>query len=100
MPSWSPAEYVKIDVNRLIRMKLYNLESCPFCIMVRRKLDELELRYEKINVPPAHHLRTEVIQVSGQPAVPVLVDGDVVLDDEDDIIEYLDSKYGKTQERR
>jgi glutathione S-transferase len=29
--------------------------------------------------------------------VPVLVDGDVVLDDEDKIIEYLDSKYGENK---
>jgi glutathione S-transferase len=76
-------------------MKLYNLDSCPYCVMVRRKLDELGLLYEKIDVPPSHHLRTEVVQVSGQPTVPVLVDGEVVLDDEDEIIEYLDKKYSK-----
>jgi len=75
-------------------MKLYNLESCPFCSVIRRRLAELGLEYEKIDVPPAHHLRTEVVKASGQFLVPVLVDGDVVLDDEDDIIEYLDSKYG------
>jgi glutathione S-transferase len=63
--------------------------------MVRRKLDDLGLKYEKIDVPAPRQLRTEVIKVSGQPLVPVLVDGDVVLDDEDKIIEYLDSKYGR-----
>jgi len=31
---------------------------------------------------------------SGQTSIPVLVDGDVVLDDDDDIIPYLDKKYG------
>jgi glutathione S-transferase len=62
--------------------------------MVRRKLDDLGLKYEKIDVPAQRQLRTEVIKVSGQPLVPVLVDGDIVLDDEDKIIEYLDSKYG------
>ncbi len=79
------------------KMKLYNLESCPFCIVVRRKLDDLGLKYEKIDVPESRQLRTEVIKVSGQPLVPVLVDGDVVLDDEDKIIEYLDSKYGRKE---
>jgi glutathione S-transferase len=62
--------------------------------MVRRKLDDLGLKYEKIDVPAQRQRRTEVIKVSGQPLVPVLVDGDIVLDDEDKIIEYLDSKYG------
>jgi glutathione S-transferase len=81
-------------------MKLYNLEYCPYCVLVRRKLDELGVTYDKVDVPLAHHLRTEVIQVSGQPTVPVLVDGDMVLDDEDEIIEYLDRRYGKKQEKR
>jgi len=80
-------------------MKLYHLESCPFCILVSRKLDELGLKYEKIDVPAPRHLRTEVIKVSGQPLVPVLVDGNVVLDDENKIIEYLESKYDRKQER-
>ena len=63
-------------------------------MQVRQKLAELGLEYEKIDVPPAHHLRTEVLEVSGQPLVPVLVDGDVTLDDEERIIAYLSTKYG------
>jgi len=80
-----------------LQMKLYNLESCSFCIMVRRKLAELGLQYEKIDVPPSYNLRTEVVSVSGQPLVPVLVDGEVVLDDEDQIIDYLDATYGRKE---
>ncbi len=74
--------------------KLYNLEACPYCRMVREKLDELNLTYEKIDVPPARDLRTEVMEVSGQPTVPVLIDGETMLDDEDKIIAYLDTTYG------
>ena len=36
----------------------------------------------------------DVKDVSGQTSIPVLVDGDVILDDDDDIIPYLDKKYG------
>jgi glutaredoxin 3 len=75
-------------------LKLYNLESCPYCMMVRRKLDELGLVYHKIDVSPYPNLRNEVIEVSGQPLVPVLVDGEQVLDDEEQIIKYLDTQYG------
>jgi glutathione S-transferase len=75
-------------------MKLYNLESCPYCVMVREKLDGLGLEYEKIDVPPDRPSRKEVFDVSGQYLVPVLVDGDEVLDDEIEIIAYLEKKYG------
>lgn len=76
-------------------MKLYQFESCPYCKMVREKLSELQITYVNINVPRDRSQRQEVIQVSGQPSVPVLVDGDVVLDDEEKILPYLQEKYGK-----
>jgi glutaredoxin len=75
-------------------MKLYQFESCPYCKMVREKMSELLLTYIAINVPRDRDQRHEVVQVSGQPSVPVLVDGDVVLDDEEKIIPYLEQKYG------
>ena len=75
-------------------MKLYNAEWCWYCQRVRKKLDELGLDYEVIEVPVRHSERTEVIEVSGQPSVPVLVDGDTVLDDDDLIIPYLEKTYG------
>ena len=76
-------------------MKLYNLETCPYCKMVRDKLDTLGLEYEKVNVPANRSDRQEVYEVSKQWTVPVLVDGDVMLDDEEKILPYLDEKYGK-----
>lgn len=63
--------------------------------MVRDKLEELGLEYEKIAVPAFRPNRKEVFEASGQYLVPVLVDGDVVLDDEDEIIAYLEKKYGQ-----
>ncbi len=75
-------------------MKLYNLNACPYCIMVRDKLKELNLEYETINVPPSHRDRHEVFKVSGQYFVPVLVDDTTILDDEEKILPYLDEKYG------
>ena len=78
-------------------MKLYNLESCPFCELVRDKLDELSLTCEITEVPGPRQLRKEVFEVSGQYLVPVLVDGDIVLDDEDKIVKYLEETYGKNK---
>jgi glutathione S-transferase len=62
---------------------------------VRAKLTDLLLDYKVVNVPPSHALRTVVREVSGQTSIPVLVDGDVVLDDDDDIIPYLEKTYGQ-----
>lgn len=75
-------------------MKLYDLDGCPYCKMVRDRLDELSLTYEKVPVPRDRSQRQEVFDVSGQWTVPVLVDGDVMLDDEEKILPYLDQKYG------
>ena len=76
-------------------MKLYQFESCPYCKMVREVMSELQLTYVNVNVPRDRSQRHEVMQVSGQPLVPVLVDGDVLLDDEEKIIPFLREKYGK-----
>lgn len=74
---------------------LYTASWCWYCQRVRTKLDELGLEYELVEVPVRHSQRQEVVDVSGQSSVPVLVDGDVVLDDDDIIIPYLEKKYGK-----
>lgn len=73
---------------------LYQAEWCPYCARVRAKLTELLLDYRNVNVPRVHGDRREVQDASGQTSIPVLVDGDVVLADDDDIIPYLDRKFG------
>jgi glutathione S-transferase len=73
---------------------LYQAEWCPYCARVRAKMTELLLDYKNVNVPRVHGDRIEVRDASGQTSIPVLIDGDVVLDDDDTIIPYLDQKYG------
>ena len=74
-------------------MKLYHLEGCPYCRMVTDVLDAKKVPYQKIEVPVPRHLRKEVIAVSGQSLVPVLVDGRNVLKDEDEILDYLRKRF-------
>ena len=76
------------------RMTLYNAEWCWYCQRVRKKLDELGLDYDVVEVPIRHSERKDVMRISGQSSVPVLVDGDTVLDDDDVIIPYLEQTYG------
>lgn len=76
-------------------IKLYALETCPYCKQVKDKLQELSLEYKVINVPAMREERKEVLEVSGQYFVPVLTDADVILDDENKIVSYLEKKYKK-----
>ena len=77
-------------------LKLYELDGCPYCAKVKRKLDELGLEYESVMVPSSHSKRDEVKEVSGQTGVPVLVDeehGVEGMPESDDIVEYLEETY-------
>lgn len=76
-------------------MVLYQAEWCPYCARVRKKMTDLLLDYVTVNVLHSHDERDEVKAASGQTSIPVLVDGDVVLDDDDTIIPYLEKTYGK-----
>jgi glutaredoxin 3 len=75
---------------------LYQAEWCPYCAHVRSKLTEMLLDYKNVNVPHAHTDRTVVKDVSGQTGIPTMVDGDVIIADDDDaIIAYLEKTYAK-----
>lgn len=87
--------YYRVSMTDLV---LYELQGCPYCAMVRDKLDELGLAYESRTVPRAHSARTEVQQISGQTGVPVLVDeahGVEGMSESSRIVEYLDETYGE-----
>jgi len=81
----------------MANLELYELEGCPYCAKVIKKLDELGLEYESHMVPRPHGERTEVEEISGQTGVPVLVDpehGVEGMPESDDIVEYLEETYG------
>jgi len=74
-------------------LKLYQIEWCAYCHRVRQVMTELGLTYITVNVPANRDERAEVLAISGRPGVPVLQDGDKVLTDSDEILEYLRSTY-------
>ena len=76
-------------------LTLYHVSWCPDCDVVRQKLAELHVDYEQIIVPDIRPLRKIVHEVSGQYYVPVLKDGDRVLTETEDILDYLDKTYGQ-----
>lgn len=76
-------------------MKLYNLWLCPYCHKVRKKLRRLGVRHEKVWVGFHPSRWEEVEKLTGKAMVPVLVDGDKVINESDVICEYLEKNYGK-----
>ena len=75
-------------------LKLYQYEICPYCCKVKAVLDYKKIPYEKIEVNPMTH--EELAGVPGAmeyDKVPVLVDGDKVVFESNDIIRYLDQKF-------
>ncbi|TKB92588.1 MAG: glutaredoxin [Nitrospira sp.] len=76
-------------------LTLYHVAWCPDCDVVRRKLAELDIEYEQIVVPDFRPMRKVVHEVSGQYYVPVLKDGDIVLTETNDILDYLGKTYGQ-----
>lgn len=76
-------------------LTLYRLEGCPFCEFVVDRLNELELGFESVWVEGLHSKRNEVKHVSGQRAVPVLIDTKhgVTMAESQRILEYLDTTY-------
>jgi glutaredoxin len=76
---------------------LYQLDGCPWCEKVADRLEELDVDYESVWVEALHSERDAVKRVSGQRAVPVLVDDEhgVTMNESANILEYLDTTYAE-----
>jgi glutaredoxin 3 len=72
---------------------------CP-CGAVARRLGRLGLQHRTERVSYRRSSRPEIEELTGQRRVPVLVDGDQVINDSKRIIEYLEWKYSKDAPRK
>ena len=72
---------------------LYALEGCPYCEKVHDALAAADIDYETVWVGALHSERDEVKRVSGQRAVPVLVDDDrgVTMNESENILQYVET---------
>lgn len=75
-------------------MRLYHRWKCPWCAAARQGIENVGAPVELIEVPYPRDERTEVMAVSGQAKVPVLVDGDEVIIDSRRIVRHLYERYG------
>jgi glutathione S-transferase len=65
---------------------------CP-CGAVARRLNKLGLDYRTERVARRRSSRPEIVELTKLPHVPVLVDGDEVVNDSRRILQYLDWRY-------
>jgi glutathione S-transferase len=65
---------------------------CP-CGAVARRLNKLGLEYRTERVRRRRSQRPEIVELTKLPYVPVLVDGEEVVNDSRRILQYLDSRY-------
>jgi glutaredoxin len=72
-------------------IRLYTGDYCPFCRRVKTELERLDLDYDLVDADADG--REEVIELSGQRAIPILTIGDEVLVDSTHIIRELRSRY-------
>jgi len=79
-------------------IKLYQAEWCPFSHRVRAKLTELGVSYEAVNVSASSEKREELKDITGDSAIPVLVDGEKVISDSGEAISYLKEKHDANSE--
>lgn len=60
------------------------------CGRVARRLREAGIEFDEVRVPLRRGNRPEVVELTGQRWVPVLVHGDEVVHDSKRIVEYVD----------
>lgn len=77
---------------------LYALDGCPYCVKVHDALEEHGIEYETRWVEGLHSTRDEVARVSGQRAVPVLVDDErgVTMGESENILRYVRKTLAET----
>lgn len=69
---------------------------CP-CGAVERRLRKLGVEHGTQRVAARRRDRPEIVELTKQDRVPVLVDGDEVVYDSRRILQYLDWKYGNDE---
>ena len=79
----------------MVKITLYQFESCPYCAKVRGKLETMGLEYEKIEVSSDRNdiLRQKLLEKSSVGTVPVIeIDGKFI-GESDDIVKYLEDNF-------
>jgi glutaredoxin-like YruB-family protein len=62
------------------KVKIYSTPTCPYCIKTKQFLKDNNIDFEDIDVSADQEKTKEMIQKSGQMAVPVLdINGEIIV---------------------
>jgi glutaredoxin 3 len=78
-------------MRKTAQIRLFTGDYCPYCRVVKRELERLELDYEAVDADVDG--REEVIRLSGQQAIPILTIDDEVFVDSSQIVWELRRRY-------
>jgi len=53
-----------------LKVSVYSKDACPFCVGVKRLLNEKKVSFEEINVGQDPEKMNEIIKKTGHPTVP------------------------------
>ena len=76
-------------------MEIFIYETCPFCLKVRDAMKEIGYKEgEDVILVDAHqeNNKERLLKLGGKIQVPFLVDGNTMMYESDDIIDYLNQK--------
>ncbi|MBW2965887.1 glutathione S-transferase N-terminal domain-containing protein [Candidatus Woesearchaeota archaeon] len=63
-----------------MKVKIYTTASCPWCKKTKEFFKENNIEYEEIDVANNQEAAKEMIEKSGQMAVPVIdIDGEIIV---------------------
>ena len=62
------------------KIKVYSTPACPYCHLLKEYLKEKGVEFEDIDVSQNENALQELVQKTGQMAVPVVdIDGEIVI---------------------
>ena len=63
----------------MTNVTIYTTPTCPFCVQAKKYMKDRGVQYTEYNVMEDIEKRNEMVELSGQMGVPVLVVGEEVL---------------------
>ena len=70
---------VKEQINKKPEIKIYTTSACPFCHKAKENFNKKKIAFKEINVGGDNEKAKEMIKISGQTGVPVIVIGKKVI---------------------
>ncbi len=56
-----------------MKIKIYSTPTCPYCIAAKKYLADKKIEFENIDVSIDHAKAEEMVKLSGQMGVPVII---------------------------